>query len=111
MIPKSEWVYYGFPGHFVGGIDCAYHLSTRVGGYLISTVGAYFPGLDKEAVPVGTRENAFFETMIFKCDGEDKYGNPNKELKELYVEYYEKSVDAERGHRMLCRQIAKGIIP
>lgn len=40
-IPESEWDWFGFAGHFICGSWCRFHLCTRVGAVLISTVGAY----------------------------------------------------------------------
>jgi len=37
--PKDEWEWFGHAGHFICGHMCRFHLCTRVGGYLISTVG------------------------------------------------------------------------
>jgi len=39
MIPKSEWVWYGFAGHLIVSERCAYYLCTRIGSKLVSTVG------------------------------------------------------------------------
>lgn len=110
MIPKSEWVWYGFPGHFIGGKNCAYHLCTRIGDRLVSTVGAYRPHRDEEGfVPLSITEDSFYETMIFECDGETEHGDPNvTSWTALYTEHYSESIDAERGHRALCARVAKG---
>lgn len=43
MIPRSEWEWFGSPGHFICSHDCRFHLCTRVGSVLVSTVGQYFP--------------------------------------------------------------------
>jgi hypothetical protein len=43
MIDKSEWQWFGAPGHFVCAHDCRFHLCTLVGRYLVSTVGQYLP--------------------------------------------------------------------
>jgi hypothetical protein len=41
--PKSEWRWFGDAGHLIVGHDCRFHLCTKVGPWLISTVGKYFP--------------------------------------------------------------------
>lgn len=91
----EKW--YGFAGHFCGGHECAYHLCTRIQGYLISTVGAYKPGKDG-MIPIGASPNAFYETYVFKCEGEDKFGNPVIDLSEIDGERYADSMQAEKGH-------------
>lgn len=42
-IPKSEWQWFGDPGHLIVGHDCRFHLCTQVGPWLVSTVGKYLP--------------------------------------------------------------------
>jgi len=107
-IPESEWVWYGFAGHFIGGKDCAYHLCTRIGGYLISTVGMYYPGLSRGAspTPIGAGKDAILETYVFRCDGEDSDGNPITGLNEIDSERYADSMEAERGHCRYCEKYA-----
>jgi hypothetical protein len=39
MITKDKWVWMPHAGHFVGGNHCRFRLNTRVGKYIISTVG------------------------------------------------------------------------
>lgn len=46
MIPQSEWVWMPHPGHLIVGRDCRFHLATRVGPFLVSTVGEYLPDAD-----------------------------------------------------------------
>ena len=43
MIPVSDWIWFGTPGHFICANYCRFHLCTRVGDYLVSTVGEYVP--------------------------------------------------------------------
>jgi hypothetical protein len=43
MIPKEDWVWYGHAAHFICGQWCRFHLATKVGEFLISTVGEYWP--------------------------------------------------------------------
>lgn len=35
--------YFGHAGHLIVGAWCRFHLCTQVGGYLVSTVGEYWP--------------------------------------------------------------------
>ena len=105
MIPKSEWVWYGFAGHLCVSRRCAYHLCTRIGNRLVSTVGAYFFNDDKMQPIAGP--NDFYETMVFECSGEDKHGNPFLDsLSELERHVYGGSVAAELGHRNICIGVA-----
>jgi hypothetical protein len=108
FIPATQWVWYGFPGHFIAASRCAYHLCTRIGGYLISTVGAHRLTHDGPLETLGLPEDSFYEMMIFPCDGEDEQGNPRRGAMELYREYFSDSLEAERAHREMCEQIAQG---
>lgn len=38
-IPASEWRWFGDAGHFICARWCQFHLCTKVGEYLVSTVG------------------------------------------------------------------------
>ena len=40
---KKNWVWMPHAGHFIAGNKCNFHLSTKVGKYLVSTVGEYWP--------------------------------------------------------------------
>lgn len=108
-IPESKWVWYGYAGHLAVGARCAFHMSTRIGNYLISTVGHYIPkGKETTQIEsIGSGNSDYFETMIFPCSGEDKYGNPIIELNELYCRRYSNSREAEANHRKVCKEYAK----
>lgn len=93
----EKW--YGYAGHLIVGKQCAYHLCTRVGKYLISTVGHYLPRSGDKMDTVGAGSADFFETHVFPCDGETADGNPNvTDWDEIGGERYATSVEAERGH-------------
>ena len=108
MIPKSKWVWYGYAGHLIVSKYCAFHLSTRIGNYLVSTVGDYYPpdgGGERETIGIG--KDHWFETFVFQCDGEDDHGNPFIiSFSELWSKRYAKSIDAEQSHRRICDLVA-----
>lgn len=104
-VPKSEWVWYGYAGHLCVGRRCAYHMATRIGGFLVSTVGHFLPD-GKTMEHIGGPDD-FFETFVFRCDGETADGDPNlTSLEEVFTRRYAKSIDAERGHRQICDEFA-----
>lgn len=109
MTPKYEWVWYGYAGHLCVGTRCAYHLCTRVGGFLISTVGHYLPKGDDKMAAIGASCHDYFETMVFPCGQRDNpSGDPDIiDFVELECTRYAKSIDAERGHRAICEKYAK----
>lgn len=55
MIPKSEWKWYGNPGHFICSAYCRFHLCTEIGDYLVSTVGEYIPDSKVREILAETR--------------------------------------------------------
>jgi len=40
---KGKWIWMPHAGHLIVSSDCRFHLNTYVGGYIVSTVGEYFP--------------------------------------------------------------------
>ena len=42
-VPENEWEWFGDAGHFICAKDCQFHLCTKVGNYLVSTVGRRWP--------------------------------------------------------------------
>jgi len=42
-VGKDKWVWMPHPAHFICSYDCKFVLATKVGKYIISTVGEYFP--------------------------------------------------------------------
>lgn len=59
-------VYSGEPGHFIAARRCCFHLTTRIGDILVSSVGCYHPlgASEEEPVPIGS--SRLFETMVFR---------------------------------------------
>jgi len=42
-IKKDKWVWMPHAGHLIVSDKCRFHLNTKVGKYIISTVGEYWP--------------------------------------------------------------------
>lgn len=42
-IPKEKWIWMPHPAHFICSSDCKFFLATKIGKYIVSTVGEYFP--------------------------------------------------------------------
>lgn len=107
-IPESEWVWYGFPGHFILGARCQYHLCTRIGEVLVSTVGRLVE--DPERAPHQISElgpGRYYETFVFRVDGENEHGDPNVlSWDAIDTEGYMASLEAEQGHRAMCEKWA-----
>lgn len=43
MVKIKDWQWFGHAGHLCVGQWCRFHLCTKVGGFLVSTVGEYWP--------------------------------------------------------------------
>lgn len=41
--PKDKWGWMPHPAHFMCSDRCQFHLATKVGRYIVSTVGEYWP--------------------------------------------------------------------
>lgn len=135
-IPASEWVWFGHPAHFIGGFDCRFHMATKIGNYIVSTVGEYLPEhevremiahlkgvkltgtgrdrLDNYLVKVGFEELAYgrkYETMVF-------HAKKSKSVKSyspwviadatgLEVNGYNEAADAAKGHMRMCEMVSE----
>ena len=43
METQENWKWFGHAGHFICAQWCRFHMCTKVGKYLVSTVGEYWP--------------------------------------------------------------------
>ena len=125
MSPVHEWEWFGDAAHFICGRWCRFHLATRVGPWLVSTVGSYvhprnsgggeraesewlaknWPG---EEIGAGRK----YETMVFKagkpCDARGcDCGMPSlADAMELDVIGSNTPGEARRAHMELCHKWA-----
>ncbi len=132
LIPKDAWDWFGSPAHFIGSRDCRFHLATRVGCVIVSTVGEYLPDSRVREViakvksvkleGMGDARDAdflkkigfekigcdrLFETMVFRLSSgelcECGCGMPViASHTELDARGYNTRLDATVGHRELC---------
>lgn len=42
-VNKAEWEWFGHPGHFICARWCRFHMTTKAGAWLVSTVGEMVP--------------------------------------------------------------------
>lgn len=75
-IPEREWLWDGHAAHLIVGSRCQFHLATRIGDYLVSTVGEYRPPTSKDADGEGLYDEfetvgagRLFETFVFRTGG------------------------------------------
>lgn len=114
-IPMKDWVWDGHAAHLIVGRYCQFHLATRAGDYVISTVGEYRPpkGTRPDGEQLGGEEYAefesvgldrLFETYVFHCTGPG-FGEISEfnEVDSLSANDHD---TANRNHMELCRKYA-----
>ena len=115
--PMERWQWFGDTAHFICGHDCLHHLATRVGNYMVSTVGNYrprhkwtLPGpVMPDAEEVGY--NRKYETYVFRitngngCDC--GCGLPSIDLSEIDSLSANDGVTSNRNHVAMCRKYAR----
>jgi hypothetical protein len=111
MIREKDWHWDGHAQHFIGGRNCEFHLATRVGDFIISTVGEYRPR--GNSLPDGTGEyseyttiglNRLFETFVFRAS--KPTGFDVDVYEEIDREDANECDDATVNHLLLCRKYA-----
>jgi hypothetical protein len=117
MTSERNWVWCGYPGHFIASNNCRMHMHTRVGDFRVSTVGDYHPpsieagqvGVpEKNMQQIGAGPDAFFETMVFEVEGHGSHGEGDVvDWGGVTMERYATAEQAEQGHMMLCREYTK----
>lgn len=79
-IPESEWKWFGNAGHFICSHWCRFHLCTLVGGYIVSTVGQYWPERPVREIhakvvdPKWLQKNKDLKGVYFDAAYMDKFG-------------------------------------
>lgn len=134
MIERSKWIWMPHPAHFICANDCRFFLSTRIGKYIVSTVGEYFPdapvreifaesrGVTLEgmgdarradyAKKVGFEEigcGRHYETMVFKSRKSRRKCCPYEITSGLNIDFdgYINSESAYKGHLKMCLRWSK----
>jgi hypothetical protein len=133
-IDESQWEWYGNAMHFICGQSCRFHMGTKIGSFIISTVGEYLPdsqvrdilamSRNKPLVGNGDAREADwmnkhgyedigldrkYETMVFKASGKTCECGcflPQIIPSELDFEGYNDPKSATAGHRAMCQQWA-----
>ena len=125
MIAVEKWEWFGNAGHFICGRWCRFHLCTKVGNYLVSTVGEYIHPRHSSGSERGDSEylkehplgeeigcGRLFETFVFKagkpCDApECGCGLPEIDGSEIDSLSANTRKDARDNHIKLCRKFAR----
>ena len=115
-IPESKWEWFGLPAHFLCANSCRFHMATKVGRYLISSVGFYIPSCATDewcrTHPLGEKIGCdrLFETFVFKagprCEGKCNCGVPQINGSEIDSLPANDPGTAQKNHMKLCKKWA-----
>lgn len=109
----ADWEWLGHAQHFVAARDCQFRMGTKIGPYVVSTVGEY---VQPEAVAkvLGRKVGEFeeigygrkYETFVFKAtEARKECGCPELEsYSEIDSDGYNDAVAATAGHLEMCRK-------
>ena len=111
-IPRAQWEWFGYPGHFIEADRCLFRLCTVVGKYLISTVGDKHDIGTGERVPICSYQSGFFETYVFqagpRCDTpECGCGQPEIDGHNIDGERCATAGEAQALHLKYCEKYAR----
>lgn len=100
------WEWFGHALHFCGSSRCKFHLGTKVGPWVVSTIGDYFPSPMREPLnsPVGDEKPLFYETVVFPVTGALGCGCPDHHGQEVDGRRYATAQEATAGHMGMCRK-------
>lgn len=106
-VPVDKWEWFGVAAHFCAANKCRFHLATRVGGYVISTVGLYFPGHGETQAPVGSDRN--YETYVFVYGGMRECGGcvDLANLSQIDGVHSDTCKEANAAHMAMCKKWAR----
>ena len=120
--PHDQWEWYGNAGHFICGRWCRFHLCTKIGPFVVSTVGEYVHPMRSKGSEMTESlwlaDNQWgeeigsgrkFETMVFRHDGASCQcgcGLPNHDGHDLDSRGYNTPADARAGHMAMCEKYA-----
>ena len=136
-IQQNKWIWYGNALHFICGNKCQFHLATKVGKHVISTVGELWLERGSREIHAEVHDikwlqenkhllgNNFdyaykkrfgfeeigcdrkFETLVFKIAKDYECGCPKIEPSELDSDMYNSHEEANKGHLKMCKKWAK----
>lgn len=111
----KNWKWFGKAAHFICSDRCLFHMATDVGDYMISSVGAYYPNMNRHGEGLGEMEtigcDRKYETYVFeKNDGngcECGCDLPAFSLSEIDSLSANDDKTAQANHMKLCLKYSK----
>jgi len=135
MITKDKWIWMPHPAHFICAEDCKFFLATKIGKYIVSTVGEYFPDAPIREIFAESRKiklegmgdarradymkkigfekigfGRLYETMVFIARKSPECNVcPFVIASSSYVDFYgyKTPEEAYKGHMKLCNKYSK----
>lgn len=115
---KDKWIWMPHPAHLCVGNECQFHLSTYIGGYIVSTVGEWWPDSQVREIfasvrgKFGFKEIGFdrlYETAVFKAKKSKQKCCPwtVSNYSEFEMVGYNSAEDAYKGHMRMCEKYSK----
>lgn len=133
-VHRANWEHMPHAGHLIIGQDCRFHLNTKVGKYIVSTVGEYFPDEGIREIFAKSRRvklegmgdarradymrkigyediglDRKYETMVFRAQKSERDCCPweMKSPSNIDMRGYNDPGEARKGHIAMCRKYAK----
>jgi hypothetical protein len=132
---RADWIWMPHPAHFICAEDCRFHLATYVSGYIVSTVGEYFPDSPAREIIASCRgimlkgqgdarrddfkrrvgwveigSGRTYETMVFKAEAAARPETccpwRMESPHELETVGYNDPIAATVGHMRLCEKFS-----
>jgi hypothetical protein len=130
-VSVADWEWFGLAGHFICGDRCQFHMTTKVGTVVVSTIGRLLHDEGSREITAGVRgvklvgkgdarkadymkkigfdEVGFgrkFETMVFRTDGVCPCGCglPSIIPSEIDFDSYNEDEAARLGHLAMCHK-------
>lgn len=106
-IPMEQWQWFGNAGHLCVASRCRHHLCTKVGDYLVSTVGEFY-ARDNDAKPTTIGCDRTYETFVFEAGSpcECGCGLPGMGSDEIDTLPANDAKTANANHMAMCRKYA-----
>jgi hypothetical protein len=129
QMSERGWEWFGHAGHFICGRWCRFHLCTKAGLWLVSTVGQYVhprhsAGSERAESewlrrnPNGEEIGAgrFYETMVFRAGEPCRArgcgcGLPEISGSEVDMAGYLTAAAAAKGHVAMCQKWETRLVP
>ena len=113
---KEDWVWMPHAGHFICGQRCQFHLTTYVGGYVVSTLGE-LPAMRVDERGRMVTDQGWehinggcdYETMVFRAEPSGFECCPwvMSSPCEVDAACYAHAGEATRGHMEMCEKWSK----